>query len=152
MYFKVWELMKVIRILVICRSEKKKEGWVHTHTHTLIHLPQQILPISKFWVGLGGTSVRESPPANTGDLRDLGLIPESGRSPGEGLGNPLQYSCLKNPMDRGAWKAMGHRVAKSRTQLKWLSMHACSYHHGRNIDCTLEQLFFRGKKKSNKRA
>ena len=48
---------------------------------------------------------------------DLGLNPGSGRSPGEGNGNPLQYSCLENPMDGGAWWAIVHRVAKSRTQL-----------------------------------
>ena len=48
---------------------------------------------------------------------DLGLIPGLGRSPGEGNGNPLQYSCLENPMDRGAWWATVHGVAKSRTQL-----------------------------------
>ena len=44
-------------------------------------------------------------PANAGDIRDTGLIPELGRSPGEGNGNPLQYSCLENPMDRGPWQA-----------------------------------------------
>ena len=54
-------------------------------------------------------------PANAGDARDMGLIPGSGRSPGGGNGNPLQYSCLKNPTDRGAWWAMVHRVAKSQT-------------------------------------
>ena len=48
---------------------------------------------------------------------DLGSIPGSGRSPGEGNGNPLQYSCLENPMDRGAWRATVHGVAKSRTRL-----------------------------------
>ena len=48
---------------------------------------------------------------------DLGSIPGSGRSSGEGNDNPLQYSCLENPMDRGAWWAIDHRVAKSRTQL-----------------------------------
>ena len=46
-------------------------------------------------------------PANTGDIRDAGLISESGRSPGGGYGNPLQYSCLENPMDRGAGRANG---------------------------------------------
>jgi len=51
--------------------------------------------------------------ANAGDIRDGGSIPRSGRSPGEGLGNPLQYSCLENPTDRGAWRATVHRVAKS---------------------------------------
>ena len=54
-------------------------------------------------------------PANAGDIRDVGLIPGSGRSPGGGNGNPLQYSCLGNPMDRGAWWATVHGVAKSRT-------------------------------------
>ena len=53
--------------------------------------------------------VRNSP-ANEGDVRDVGLIPESGLSPGGGHGSPLHYSCLKNPMDRGAWWAMAHRV------------------------------------------
>ena len=48
---------------------------------------------------------------------DLGLIPGLGRSEGEGNGNPLQYSCLENPMDRGAWWAILHGVTKSRTQL-----------------------------------
>ena len=47
--------------------------------------------------------------------RDIGLIPGSGKSPGGGHGNPLQYSCLKNPMGRGAWQATVHRVAKSQT-------------------------------------
>ena len=45
-------------------------------------------------------------PANAGDLRDMGLITRSGRTPGGGYGNPLHYSCLKNPMDREAWQAM----------------------------------------------
>ena len=49
---------------------------------------------------------------------DPSLIPGLGRSPGEGNGNPLQYSCLENPMDRGAWRATVHRVAKSRTRLR----------------------------------
>ena len=53
-------------------------------------------------------------PANAGDVRDTDLIPGSGRSPGEGHGNPLQYSCLENPMDGGAWPATVHRVANSR--------------------------------------
>ena len=56
-------------------------------------------------------------PANAGDLRDVGLIPGSGRCPGGGHGNPLQYLRLENPMDRGAWQAMVHRVANSWMQL-----------------------------------
>ena len=57
-------------------------------------------------------------PANAGDIRDAGSIPGSGRPPGGQHDNPLQYSCLENPTDRGVWQAMVHRVAKSRTQLK----------------------------------
>ena len=53
--------------------------------------------------------------------RDAGSIPGLGRSPGEGNGNPLQYSCLENPMDGGAWWATVHGVAKSQIQLQWLS-------------------------------
>ena len=56
-------------------------------------------------------------PANTGDAGDVGSTPGSGRSSGEGNGNPLQYSCLKNAMDRGAWWATVPAVAKSQTQL-----------------------------------
>ena len=56
-------------------------------------------------------------------LQRRGLIPELGRSPGEGNDNPLQYSCLENPMDRGAWWAMVHRVTKSLTWWKWLGTH-----------------------------
>ena len=63
----------------------------------------------------------KNPPANTGELRDTGLIPGLGRSPGGRHGNPLQHSCLENPMDRGAWRAAVQRVAKSRTRLKRLS-------------------------------
>ena len=56
-------------------------------------------------------------PTNVGDIRDVSLIPGSGRSHGEGYVNPLRYSCLGNPMDRGAWQATVHGVAKSRMQL-----------------------------------
>ena len=61
--------------------------------------------------------VVKNPPANAGDVKDAGSIPGSGRSPGGGHGNPLQYSCLENPMDRGAWQATVHGVAESWTRL-----------------------------------
>ena len=54
-------------------------------------------------------------PANAGEVRDVGLILGLGRSPGGGNGNPLQYSCLEDPMDRGDWRATVHRVTKSQT-------------------------------------
>ena len=65
--------------------------------------------------GFPGCSVVKNSPANAGDMRGTALIPGSGRSPGGGHSNPLQYSCLENPMDRGAWRATGCSVAKSRT-------------------------------------
>ena len=66
-------------------------------------------------------------PASAGDMRDADSIPGSRRSPGGGHDNPLQYSCLENPMDRGAWQATVYRVAKSQTSLKQLSMHTRYY-------------------------
>ena len=68
----------------------------------------------------------KNPSGNAGDIRDAGLIPGSGRSPGGGHGSPLQHSCLENPMDRGAWRATVHRVAKNRTRQKRLS-NACKH-------------------------
>ena len=67
-------------------------------------------------------------PANAGDMRDAGSIPGSERSPGEGNGNPFQYSCLGNSMDRGAGQATVHRVTKSGTQLKRLRTHTHHLH------------------------
>ena len=63
-----------------------------------------------------GERVVKSPPANAGDLRDSGLTPGLGRSPGGGHGNPLQYSCMENPKDRGAWWATVHGVTKSQSR------------------------------------
>ena len=75
----------------------------------------------------------KNPPVNAGDIRDKGSITELGRSPGEGNGNPLQYSCLENPMDRGAWRAMLHLVTKRQTQLKRLSMRASTQELNRGL-------------------
>ena len=68
-------------------------------------------------------SVVKNPPTNAGDARDASSIPGSGRSPGEGNGNPLHYSCLENPMDRGAWwttyvgsKRVGHDLTTQHTR------------------------------------
>ena len=67
------------------------------------------------------TQVVENPPANAEDIEDVDSIPGLGRSPGRGHGNPLQYSCLENPRDGGAWWAAIYGVAQSRTRLKRLS-------------------------------
>ena len=76
------------------------------------------------WWASQAVLVVKNLPANARDKRALRSIPESGRSPGGGYGNPLQYSCLENPMDRGAWRAAVHMVTKSQTWLKQLSTHA----------------------------
>ena len=65
----------------------------------------------------------KNPPAKSGDVRDMGLIPESGSSSEEGHGNLLQYFCVENPMDRETWWVTVHRVAKSQTGPKSLSTH-----------------------------
>ena len=69
----------------------------------------------KYLLGFPGGSDSKESAYKAGDP---GLIPELGRSPGEGNGNPLQYSCLENPMDGGAWWARTHGVSKSKTQLR----------------------------------
>ena len=75
-------------------------------------------------MGFSGGSVVKNPPANVGDSREMGSILELRRCPGEGNENTLQYSCLGNHMDRGAWRATVHGVAKGQTRLKQLNMHA----------------------------
>ena len=65
---------------------------------------------------------------NAGDAEDMGLIPGSGRLPGEGNGNRLQYSCPENPMDRGTWWATVYAVSKSQVLLKQLSMHTHTHY------------------------
>ena len=79
----------------------------------------QVLGIRK-WVFLGdfpGDTMVNNPPANARDTRNAGLIPGLGRSPEGGSGNPLQYSCLVNSVDRGSWRATVHGVTKSQAQL-----------------------------------
>ena len=82
---------------------------------------QHILVLTWFWEYYGilwasqVVLVTKNPPGDAGDVRDAGSIPGLGRCPGEGHGNPLQYSCLENLMDRGAWWAIVHRVAESDT-------------------------------------
>ena len=109
--------------------KKPQALWSILYQLALLHICGQVRPcpplppasntsylpdFSVFNLHLGfprGSIVKNPPP------RDVGSIPGLGRSPGEGNGNPLQYSCLENSMDRGAWWATVHRVAKSRTQL-----------------------------------
>ena len=86
-----------------------------------LHLRGLISPNEASFPGVNASQVElvvKNPPANAGDVRDKGLIPGSGRFPGEGNGYPRQYSCLENPMDRGAWWATVHGVEKSQTKPK----------------------------------
>ena len=86
--------------------------------HKLESRLRKELSVTSDMQGFPGDSEVKPSASNTGDL---GSIPGSGRSSGEGNGNPLQYSCLENPMDGGAWWATVHGVAKSRTQLSDLT-------------------------------
>ena len=88
-------------------------------TREVIHLT----PVMQVRGFPGGTSGKE--PTNARDLREVGLIPGSRRSLGEGNGNTLQYSRLENAVDKGAWPATIHRVAQSRERLKQLNTHTC---------------------------
>ena len=83
--------------------------WGHKESDTVVATYHALLSR-----GFPGGSVVKNPPANAGDLDSM---PELGGSPGEGNGNPLQYSCLENSMDGGAWWATVHGVAKSQTRL-----------------------------------
>ena len=91
--------------------------------------------------------VVKNPPANAGDMRDTSSIPGSGRSPGGGRGNPLQYSCLENPMDPGAWQATVHRVTKSQIGLKWLSIHFLLFQNRREKKNLMEAFNYLKKKR-----
>ena len=77
-----------------------------------------VLIITNSSLGFSGGASHRELPAIAGDLRDAGSIPGSGRSPGGGNDNPLQFSCLENPMDSGAWRLTVHGVAMSWTQPK----------------------------------
>ena len=75
-----------------------------------------MIQLLHYWAAQVALMVK-NPPANAGDIRDAGLVPGSGRCPGGGHGNPLQYSCLENPMDRGALQSTVHGVTRVRHDL-----------------------------------
>ena len=91
-------------------------------------ITQQVGTIFISWTSQVALVVK-NPPGNAGDIRDTGSIPGSGRSPGGGPSNPLQYFCLENPKDRGTWWATVHGVAKSQTQMKQLNTHTHTHTH-----------------------
>ena len=86
-------------------SSKLREHWISEFLNFRL---DKLTPFSFSLWAYQVTVVIKSLPANTGDVRDTGLIPGSGRSSGGGHGNPLQHSCLENLMDRGAWRAIVH--------------------------------------------
>ena len=79
-------------------------------------------------MGVPGGTVVKNLPASAGDTRDAGLIPTSGRSPEEGNGNPFQYSCLENSIDRGVWQAPVHEVTESDTTERPSTQHIHDTH------------------------
>ena len=85
--------------------------------------------------------VVNKPPANAGDKRNAGSIPGSGRSPGEGNGNPLQYSCLEDPMDRGASQATVYGVTKSWIRLSDFTFFVTSMHKYKECTVKSHQLY-----------
>ena len=97
--------------LWLTRGQRGEAAWVFCPGHR--H------PVVAGMKGLLGGSVVKNLPDNAGDLRELGLIPRLGRSSGEGNSNPLRYSCLENPMHRGAWRATVHGVTKEPVTTKW---------------------------------
>ena len=100
--------------LVLCTLGKNTFSLITSHFYwTMTSTPRLPLCLSD----------KES----TCDAGDVGSIPRSGRPSGKGNSNPLQYSCLENPVDRGAWRATVHGAAKSQTQLKWLNVHPVLY-------------------------
>ena len=103
--------------------ESRKTRWMGGRKERRKGSVGHYLPLSSPLGFPGGTSGREP------TVREAGLILWSGRCPGGGHGNPLQYSCLENLMDRGAWQATLCRVTKSQTRLKQFSMHTHLHHH-----------------------
>ena len=100
-----WKLLKLLSSLHL---------WDYLDNFTLRVFPKRVLRSVNIKEGFPGGSAVKNPPAKAGDTNS---IPELGRSPREGNGNQLQYSCLRNPMDRGAWRATVHGVTKSCTWL-----------------------------------
>ena len=102
-------------MLRCCRNSTQSQSW-EMYSQVLNVCPSDTPCI----LALGASEVVlviKNMPASSGDIRDAGSVPGLGRSPGGGNGNQLQYSCLGNPMDRGAWQSIVPEVTRSRTQL-----------------------------------
>ena len=128
-----WNVLESVWAVESGSSRALMQGLVWTHLGPLVRFTSEV----KKLIGNAKNS-----PDKAGDM---GLIPAWGRSPGRGNGNPLQYSCLGNPMDRGAWWATIHGVTKSQTRLKLLSTLACTACHCRP---PWKQRWFQGETKT----
>ena len=136
---KQWALSLDPSLVKIQASSCGQNGSSHTLPHPHPPLTETVSSFSRSFhqpQKLGSHTVRKASqaalvvkntPDNAGSIRDTGSIPGSGSSPGGGHGNPLQCSFLENPNDRGAWQATVHRVTKSQTRLRQLSMHASKH-------------------------
>ena len=109
---------RLLRIHFLTKMGHSESLWGARYCFPNFRFPSLHFTFSQIHVTSQVALAVKNPSANAGDM---GLIPALGRSPGGGHGNPLQYSCLENPIDRGAWWAMVHRIAKSRTRPKQLS-------------------------------
>ena len=114
------EDMEIIRQMSLNQGLMIFKKWTNYPYLLAVYASEILLLLTCFRASQVALVVK-NPPANAGDLRNAGSIPGSGRFPGKGHGNPLQYSCLENPMDRGAWWVTVLGVTQSRTQLKRLS-------------------------------
>ena len=113
----VWN---IARQALLSMGFSREEYWSGLPCSPPRHLPDAEIK----WASQVALVIKNSPD-NVGDLRNAGLILGSGRSPGGGHGNPVQYSCLENPMDRGAWWAMVHRITELDTTEA--IQHACTH-------------------------
>ena len=108
-------LCLLVKPALVWRERARGRQLIHSTRMNLVTLlalgPSQVVLVVK------------NPPTSALDIRDTGSVPGSGRSPGGGHGNPLQYSCLENPMARGAWRAAVQGVTQSQTRLQRLSTH-----------------------------
>ena len=137
-------------------SQRVGHNWATEHikknkADLYILIRKELCEISGF---LGGTSGKELLPTNAGDVRDVGSIPRSGRSPEGGHGNPLQYSCLENSMDRGAWwvTAWSQRVDHNWSDVTHTHTHTHTKYHQvlRRAD-SLEKTLMLGKTEGRRR-